>query len=147
MIRLDNLKRSPGSTKNRKRVGRGTATGWGKTAGKGQDGQKARGGSKFGFEGGQMPLQRRIPKRGFNNAQFRTVYNEINLAILELRFEDGAEVTPEILLERKIISKPLDGVKILAHGNISKKLTVKAHKFSKAAAEKINACGGSAEVI
>jgi large subunit ribosomal protein L15 len=146
MIRLDNLKRAPGATKNRKRVGRGTASGWGKTAGKGQDGQKARGGSKFGFEGGQMPLQRRIPKRGFNNP-FKTRYNTVNLKILETRFEDGAEVTPEVLLERRIISQPLDGVKILAHGEITKKLKVRAHKFSKAAKEKIEACGGSAEVI
>ena len=146
MIRLDNLKRAPGATKNRKRVGRGTATGWGKTAGKGQDGQKARGGSKFGFAGGQMPLQRRIPKRGFNNP-FKTDYNTINLKILETRFEDGAEVTPEILLEKKIIAQPRDGVKILAHGEITKKLKIRAHKFSQAAIEKIKACGGSAEVI
>ena len=146
MIRLDNLKRAPGATKNRKRVGRGTASGWGKTAGKGQDGQKARGGSKFGFEGGQMPLQRRIPKRGFQSP-FKTRYNTVNLKILETRFEDGAEVTPEILLEKKIIRQPLDGVKILAHGEITKKLKVRAHKFSQVAMEKIKACGGSAEVI
>ena len=93
-----------------------------------------------------MPLQRRIPKRGFNNP-FKTDYNTINLKILETRFEDGAEVTPEILLEKKIIAQPRDGVKILAHGEITKKLKIRAHKFSQAAIEKIKACGGSAEVI
>jgi large subunit ribosomal protein L15 len=146
MIRLDTLKRSPGSVKARKRVGRGTATGQGKTAGKGQDGQNARGGSKFGFEGGQMPLQRRLPKRGFNNP-FKTDYNTINLAILERNFEDGALISPEVLLECGLNSKPRDGVKVLGHGELTKKLTVKAHKFSKAAQEKIVACGGTVEVI
>ena len=147
MIRLDNLKRAPGSVKERKRVGRGTSSGQGKTAGKGQDGQKARGGTKAnGFEGGQMPLVRRLPKFGFQSP-FRTRYNVVNLRTLEEKFEGGAEVTPEILLERQIIRDPLDGVKILAHGELTKKLTIRAHKFSAGATEKILALGGSAEVI
>lgn len=146
MIKLSNLRRAPGSVKNRKRVGRGTASGQGKTAGKGQDGQKARGGTKFGFEGGQMPLSRRLPKFGFKSP-FPTRYNVINLRTLEQKFEAGAEVTPDVLLERRIIRDPLDGVKILAHGELTKKLTVRAHKFSEGAAQKIKAQGGSAEVI
>jgi len=146
MIKLSNLKRAPGAVKNRKRVGRGTASGQGKTAGKGQDGQKARGGTKFGFEGGQMPLTRRLPKFGFKSP-FRTRYNVINLRTLEAQFEAGSEVTPEILLERRIIRDPLDGVKVLAHGELTKKLVVRAHKFSEGAAQKIKAQGGSAEVI
>lgn len=146
MITLDNLKRAPGSVKKSKRVGRGTASGQGKTAGKGQDGQHARGGTKFGFEGGQMPLQRRLPKRGFQSP-FKTHYNTVNLCTLEERFEAGDEVTPDVLMARRIIREPLDGVKILARGTLTKKLNVKAHKFSGAAMEKIQACGGSAEVI
>lgn len=147
MIRLDNLKRAPGSVKDRKRVGRGTSSGQGKTAGKGQDGQKARGGTKAGgFEGGQMPIHRRLPKFGFKNP-FKTRYNVINLRTLEEKFESGAEVTPEILLERKIIREPQDGVKVLAFGDLTKKLTIRAHKFSDGATKKILALGGSAEVI
>lgn len=146
MIRLSNLKRAPGSVKNRKRAGRGTASGQGKTAGKGQDGQKSRGGTKAKFEGGQMPLARRLPKFGFKSP-FKTRYNEINVRILERSFADGEEVTPEILLEKRLIREPLDGVKVLAHGDLTKKLTVRAHKFSEGAAAKIKAQGGSAEVI
>lgn len=146
-MKLHELKPSPGSTKKRKRLGRGTATGQGKTAGRGQDGQKSRsgGGVRPGFEGGQMPLYRRIPKRGFKNI-FGTVYSEINIETLN-RFEDGTEVTPELLKKTGILKKQLDGVKVLGNGELEKKLTVKAHKFSKTAAEKIEAAGGKAEVI
>ena len=146
-MKLHELKPNPGSSKNRKRLGRGTATGQGKTAGRGQDGQKSRSGGSVrpGFEGGQMPLYRRIPKRGFKNI-FRTVYAEVNVEILN-RFEDETEITPELLKNAGIIRKQLDGVKVLGNGEISKKLTVKAHKFSKTAVEKIEAAGGKVEVI
>jgi len=134
--------------KKRKRVGRGIGSGLGKTAGRGQKGQKARsgGGVRPGFEGGQMPLQRRIPKRGFTNI-FKKDISIVNIEDLEKRFEDGDEVTPEILLEKKVIKKIGDGVKILGNGDISKKLTVKAHAFSKSAVDKIQAAGGKVEVI
>ena len=146
-MKLHELKPNPGSTKNRKRLGRGTATGQGKTAGRGMNGQKSRsgGGVRPGFEGGQMPLYRRIPKRGFTNI-FGTQFAEINVEVLN-KFEDGAEITPELLKSEGIIKKQLDGVKVLGNGELSKKLTVKAHKFSKSAAEKIEAAGGKAEVI
>lgn len=146
-MRLHELKPNPGSTKNRKRLGRGTATGQGKTAGRGMNGQKSRsgGGVRPGFEGGQMPLYRRLPKRGFTNI-FGTQYAEINIEVLN-KFEDGAEITPELLKSEGIIKKQLDGVKVLGNGELSKKLTVKAHKFSKSAVEKIEAAGGKAEVI
>lgn len=146
-MKLHELKPNPGSSKNRKRLGRGTATGQGKTAGRGQDGQKSRSGGSVrpGFEGGQMPLYRRIPKRGFKNI-FRTVYAEVNVEILN-RFEDETEITPELLKDAGIVRKQLDGVKVLGNGEISKKLTVKAHKFSKTAVEKIEAAGGKVEVI
>lgn len=146
-MKLHELKPNPGTCKNRKRLGRGTATGQGKTAGRGQDGQKSRsgGGVRPGFEGGQMPLYRRLPKRGFTNI-FGTVYAEINVETLN-RFEDGTEITPELLKEKKILTKQLDGVKVLGNGEIAKKLTVKAHKFSKKAVEKIEAAGGKVEVI
>ena len=146
-MKLHELKPSPGSSKNRKRLGRGTATGQGKTAGRGMNGQKSRsgGGVRPGFEGGQMPLYRRLPKRGFTNI-FGTQFSEINVEVLN-KFEDGAEVTPEVLKSEGIVKKQLDGVKILGNGELAKKLTVKAHKFSKSAVEKIEAAGGKAEVI
>ncbi len=147
MMKLHELKPNPGSTKNRKRLGRGTATGQGKTAGRGMNGQKSRsgGGVRPGFEGGQMPLYRRLPKRGFTNI-FGTQFAEINVEVLN-KFEDGAEITPELLKSEGILKKQLDGVKILGNGELAKKLTVKAHKFSKSAVEKIEAAGGKAEVI
>ncbi len=146
-MKLHELKPNPGSNKNRKRLGRGTATGQGKTAGRGQDGQKSRSGGSVrpGFEGGQMPLYRRIPKRGFKNI-FKTEYAEVNVETLN-KFEDDTEITPELLKSTGIIRKELDGVKVLGNGEISKKLTVKAHKFSKTAVEKIEAAGGKVEVI
>ncbi len=146
-MKLHELRPNPGSNKNRKRLGRGTASGQGKTGGRGQDGQKSRsgGGVRPGFEGGQMPLYRRLPKRGFTNI-FATEYAEINVEVLN-RFEDGAEITPELLKETGILKRQLDGVKVLGNGEITKKLTVKANKFSKSAVEKIEAAGGKVEVI
>ncbi len=146
-MKLHNLKPSPGSKKNRKRVGRGSGSGQGTTAGRGMNGQNSRsgGGTKPGFEGGQMPLYRRIPKRGFTNI-FKKEYAIVNLETLN-QFDDNEEVTVELLLDNKIIKKELDGVKILGNGELNKKLTVKAHKFSKTAKEKIEAVGGKAEVI
>ncbi|KNF08038.1 50S ribosomal protein L15 [Gottschalkia purinilytica] len=136
-----------GGSKNTKRLGRGTATGQGKTAGRGQKGQKSRsgGGVRPGFEGGQMPLYRRLPKRGFTNI-FATKYVIVNLEDLN-RFDDNTEITPELLIESGLIKKLEDGVKILGNGELNKKLTVKANKFSKSAAEKIEANGGKVEVI
>ena len=146
-MKLHELRPNPGSNKNRKRLGRGTASGQGKTGGRGQDGQKSRsgGGVRPGFEGGQMPLYRRLPKRGFTNI-FATEYAEINVEVLN-RFEDGAEITPELLKQTGILKKQLDGVKVLGNGELTKKLTVKANKFSKSAVEKIEAAGGKVEVI
>ena len=144
---LSNLKPALGSTKNRKRLGRGPGSGNGKTAGKGHKGQNARsgGGVKAGFEGGQMPLQRRLPKRGFTSMN-KKVYVLVNLRDLEL-FEAGSVVDLETLGKAGLINKVGDGVKILADGDFSKALTVKAHKFSKSAIAKIEAAGGKAEVI
>lgn len=146
-MKLYQLSPAEGSTKKPKRKGRGTGSGLGKTAGRGHKGQKSRsgGGVRPGFEGGQMPLTRRIPKRGFTNV-FAKVYSEVNVAQLEV-FEPDTVVTPELLKEKGIIKKINDGVKILGNGDLTKKLTVKAHKFSKAAQEKIEAAGGKAEVI
>ena len=146
-MKLYQLSPAEGSTKKPKRKGRGTGSGLGKTAGRGHKGQKSRsgGGVRPGFEGGQMPLTRRIPKRGFTNV-FAKVYSEVNVAQLEV-FEPDTVVTPELLKEKGIIKKLNDGVKILGEGELNKKLTVKAHKFSKAAQEKIEAAGGKAEVI
>jgi large subunit ribosomal protein L15 len=146
-MKLHNLKPSSGSKKKRKRVGRGTGSGLGTTAGRGMNGQNSRsgGGTKPGFEGGQMPLYRRLPKRGFTNI-FQKEYAIVNLDTLN-QFDDNEEVTVELLLENKIIKKELDGLKILGNGELNKKLTVKAHKFSKTAKEKIEAVGGKAEVI
>jgi large subunit ribosomal protein L15 len=146
-LKLYQLSPAEGSVKKSKRKGRGPGSGLGKTAGRGHKGQKSRsgGGVKPGFEGGQMPLTRRLPKRGFTNI-FAKVYNEVNVAQLEV-FEPDTVVTPELLKEKGIIKKLNDGVKILGEGELNKKLTVKAHKFSKAAQEKIEAAGGKAEVI
>ena len=146
-MKLHELKPAEGSRKVRNRVGRGTSSGNGKTSGRGQKGQKARsgGGVRPGFEGGQTPLFRRLPKRGFTNINAKE-YALVNLDQLNV-FEDGTEVTPELLLETGVISKLNDGVKVLASGAVEKKLTVKAHKFSSSAKEAIEAAGGSVEVI
>mgnify|MGYP001371984706 FL=1 len=144
---LSNLKPAAGSTKNRKRIGRGPGSGTGKTSGKGHKGQNARsgGGVKPGFEGGQMPLQRRLPKRGFTSLN-KKVYALVNLRDLEV-FEAGAVVDVEALGKAGLINEVKDGVKILADGELSKSLTVQAHKFSKSATAKIEAAGGKAEVL
>ena len=146
-MKLNELVKSP-ETKDRKRLGRGQGSGQGKTAGKGEKGQKARSGVsiKPWFEGGQTPLYRRIPKRGFNNKRFRTEFAVINLSDLN-RFENGTEVTPELLIETGIIKKPLCGIKVLANGKLEKRLTVKAHRFSSVAVTKIEELGGTTEVI
>lgn len=147
-MKLHELKPAEGSRKVRNRVGRGTSSGNGKTAGRGQKGQKARsgGGVRLGFEGGQNPLFRRLPKRGFNNIN-RKEYAIVNLDVLNERFEDGAEVTPAALIEAGVIKNEKSGVKILGNGELTKKLNVKAAKFSKSAEEAITAAGGSIEVI
>lgn len=148
MMKLHELSPAPGSVKERKRIGRGAASGQGKTAGKGHKGQKARSGSgaHIGFEGGQMPLQRRIPKRGFNNI-FAKEIATVNVAAIDKKFEDGATVTIEALVETGLVKKALDGVKVLGQGEITKKLTVQANAFSASAKAKIEAAGGKAEVI
>ncbi len=145
---LDNLKPAKGATQSRKRVGRGPGSGLGKTAGRGEKGQKSRSGfaRRPGFEGGQMPLHRRVPKRGFTNARFRKEYAELNLEKLET-LEAGSIVTPEVMLRRGLIHKLKDGVKVLAKGTLSKPLTVRAHRFSARAQELIAAAGGKAELI
>lgn len=144
---LSNLKPALGSTKTRKRLGRGAGSGLGKTAGKGHKGQKARSGGsiKAGFEGGQMPLQRRLPKRGFTSLD-KKVYSLVNLRDLEL-FEAGSVIDIEALALAGLVNKVIDGVKILGDGTLTKALTVKAHKFSKSAQEKIEAAGGKVEVL
>lgn len=146
-MKLHELRPAEGARKAPKRVGRGTGSGLGRNAGKGEKGQKARagGGVRPGFEGGQMPLYRRLPKRGFTNI-FAKEYSEINVERLNI-FEDGTEVTPELLLEKGIVKKAKNGVKVLGNGELQKRLTVKAAKFTKAAAEKIEAAGGKVEVI
>ena len=146
-MKLHELKAVPGATRAPKRKGRGTATGQGKTAGRGMNGQKSRSGGhvKLGFEGGQMPLYRRIPKRGFTNI-FGTEYTAINVETLN-KFEANTVVTPELLKENGVVKQVKDGIKILGNGNLDKALTVQAHKFSKSAVEKIEAAGGKAEVI
>lgn len=133
------------SNQKRKRVGRGMSSGSGKTSGRGQKGQKARSKVRVGFEGGQTPLFQRLPKRGFTNIN-RKEYAIINLDVLN-RFEDGAEITPELLIEKGIVKNIKSGVKVLADGAIEKKVTVKAHKFSAAAKEAIEAAGGKTEVL
>lgn len=147
-MKLHELRYNEGSIKDSKRVGRGTSSGHGKTSGRGQKGQNSRsgGGVRPGFEGGQNPLFRRVPKRGFNNYNFRVRYAVINVSDLN-RFADGTEVTPELLKEIGLVKKQLDGIKVLGNGNLDKKLTVKATIFSKTAKEKIEKSGGKAEVI
>jgi len=146
-MELHNLSPKAGSTKDRKRVGRGPGSGNGKTAGKGHKGQLSRSGHshKRNFEGGQMPLVRRMPKRGFTNI-FRKEYVIVNVGQLE-RFPAGSDITPDLLLAEGVISRLRDGVKILGDGAITRKLTVRAHKFSKKAQELIQAAGGTCEVI
>ena len=146
-MKLHELKSVEGSRKAQKRVGRGTGSGLGKTSGKGQKGQKSRsgGGVKPGFEGGQMPLYRRLPKRGFTNIFAKQIV-EVNVERLNI-FEIGTEVTEALLKERGVVSKTLDGVKILGNGELTKSLTVKVSRFSKSAQEKIEAAGGKVEVI
>ena len=146
-MKLHELTPAAGSTTAPKRLGRGSGSGLGKTSGKGHKGAKARsgGGKRPGFEGGQMPLYRRVPKRGFTNV-FGTEYACVNVERLEV-FNDGDVVTVDELLAKKIIRKPLDGVKIMGDGELTKKLTVKAAKFTASAKEKIEALGGKAEVV
>ncbi len=146
-MKLHELAPAAGSKKDVKRIGRGPASGQGKTAGKGHKGQKARAGRGMrpGFEGGQMPLQRRLPKRGFNNI-FAKEITAVNVSALNV-FEDGAVVDVEALINAGLVKKALDGVKVLGNGEISKKLTVKANAFSASAQQKIEAAGGKAEVI
>ncbi|MCX4248832.1 MAG: 50S ribosomal protein L15 [Bacilli bacterium] len=146
-MKLNNLEKSP-ETKTRKRVGRGPGSGMGKTSTRGENGQKSRSGASISawFEGGQTPLYRRVPKRGFNNKRFATVYATINLSDLN-RFNDGDTVTPEVLFERGIVKKQLAGIKVLANGTLEKKVNVKAHRFSSKAVTKIEEKGGTAEVI
>ena len=146
-MKLHDLSPAAGSTKARKRIGRGPASGQGKTAGKGHKGQLARAGRgmRAGFEGGQMPLQRRLPKRGFNNRN-RVDYAEVNVSVLN-RFEDGAVVDVQTFIDEKIVKDVLGGIKILGRGELNKKLTVKANAFSETAKQKIEACGGTCEVI
>ncbi|MCC2866071.1 50S ribosomal protein L15 [Anaerovorax odorimutans] len=146
-MKLHELKAAPGATKASKRKGRGTATGQGKTAGRGMNGQNSRsgGGTRPGFEGGQMPLYRRIPKRGFTNI-WATEYTVLNVDDLN-RFDAGTVVTPALLEEVGLVKQVKDGIKILGNGNLDKNITVQAHKFSKTAIEKIESAGGKAEVI
>jgi len=146
-VRLHELTRVPGATKEGKRKGRGVGTGNGKTGGRGHKGQNARsgGGVRPGFEGGQMPLHRRLPKRGFVNI-FAKEYAIVNLSALDA-FEDGAVIDAAILLEKGLISKMLSGLKVLGNGDISKKVTVKVSKISKSAKEKIEKAGGKVEVV
>jgi len=146
-VKLEELKSPPGANKRVKRVGRGTGSGHGKTSTRGHKGQKARsgGGVRPGFEGGQMPLQRRLPKRGFTNI-FKKEYAIVNIRELN-SFEDGSEINPEVLLNAGLINSTKDGVKILGDGELEKKLTVRAHKISRQAEEKITARGGRVEVI
>jgi large subunit ribosomal protein L15 len=146
-MELHNLKPTPGSTHAKKRVGRGVGSGTGKTAGTGHKGQNSRsgGGTRLGFEGGQTPWFKRIPKRGFTN-HFRKEFAIVNVSELN-RYEDGTVVTPELLLKDRLIRKYLDGVKVLGNGEIAKKLTVQANKFTGSAVAKIEAAGGTIEVI
>lgn len=147
-MRIHELKPAPGSKTSPKRVGRGIGSGLGKTAGKGHKGQKARsgGGKSPYFEGGQTPLQRRLPKRGFSNAVFRRVYAEVNIEDLN-RFAPDSVITPELLRESGLVKQMYDGVKILGNGELKHALTVRAHGFSKSAAAKIEKAGGKVEVI
>jgi large subunit ribosomal protein L15 len=145
---LNNLRPPKGMKHPKKRIGRGQGSGNGKTAGRGHKGAKSRSGFKFkrGFEGGQMPLHRRVPKRGFHNP-FRVEYEVVNLDLLAAKFDAGTVVTPELLREQGLVAGGKSPIKILARGDISKKLTVRAHKFSGKASEKLQAAGGNAELI
>jgi len=149
-LKLNNLKPNPGAVREKKRVGRGHGSGHGKTSGRGQKGQTARsgwkGGTRPGFEGGQTPLYMRFPKRGFSNAPFKKEYAVINVGDLNEAFEEGTEITPELLKKAGLVKKRLP-VKVLGDGELTKKFTVKAHKFSSSAKEKIEAAGGSWEEI
>ncbi len=147
-LSLNNLHPAPGSTHKKKRIGRGPGSGTGKTAGKGHKGQKSRSGysSKRGFEGGQMPLQRRLPKRGFTNI-FKKEWIEISLAKIEESFQSGDVVTPEVLHDRGLIKKAKHDLVILGTGEVSKSLNISAHRFTKTAKEKIEKAGGTATVI
>lgn len=147
-MKLHELSPNEGAVKSKKRVGRGIGSGLGKTSGKGHKGQNARsgGGVRPGFEGGQLPLFRRLSKRGFNNYEFRTVYSTVNVSDLN-RFEDGTVVDTALLKEVGLIKKELDGVKVLGSGELTKKLTVKANAFTKSAQDKIETIGGKTEVI
>ena len=146
-MELNNLNKTPGS-KPRKRVGRGPGSGLGKTSGRGENGQKSRSGASIPavFEGGQSPLFRRLHKRGFSNAKFKTRYATINVGDLNC-FKDGDVVTPELLKEKGIIKKSLSGIKVLGDGKLEKKLTIKAHRFTSSALDKIEKSGSKAEVI
>ena len=147
-MKLHELSPAEGSKKSARRVGRGHGSGWGKTAGKGHKGQKARsgGGVRPGFEGGQMPLQRRIPKRGFNNIFAKKVVT-VNLSTLNRKFEDGSDVTVESLVAAGVLKNSFDAVKVLGNGKIEKKLNVKVSAYSESAKAAIEAAGGKAEVI
>ena len=147
-MKLNELMQNNGARTERRRVGRGPGSGLGKTSGKGEKGQKARSGVSIPatFEGGQLPLYRRLPKRGFSNAQFKIKYAIINVCDLN-RFDDGAVVTPEILHDAGLLKNQLDGVKVLGNGTLEKKLTIKANKFSKEAVNKIEKSGSTLEVI
>ena len=147
-MKLHELEKNIGATHAKKRVGRGSGSGLGKTSGRGQKGQKARSGGSINpvFEGGQLPLYRRLPKRGFTNGKFRTRYAVINLSDLNV-FEDGTVVTPALLKETGVIKNQLDGIKVLSNGKLERKLTIQAHKFSTTALEKIEESGSKAEVI
>ena len=147
-MKLNELNRAPEAKAN-KRVGRGPGSGLGKTSGRGQKGQKSRSGVSISawFQGGQTPLYRRVPKRGFNNARYRVEYATINLSDLNKFFNDGDTVTPELLKEKGIIKQQLFGIKVLGNGELEKKLTIKANRFSSSAVTKIESAGGKAEVI
>ncbi len=147
-MKLNELQKNPGATHRKKIVGRGRGSGLGKTSGRGEKGQNARsgGGVRMVFEGGQTPLYRRLPKRGFDNARFAIRYATINVEDLN-KFENGTVVTPELLKETGLIKKQLAGIKVLGNGELKKKLTVKAHKFSTSAKEKIEASGSKIEVM
>ena len=147
-MKLHELEKNIGATHSKKRVGRGSGSGLGKTSGKGHKGQKARSGGSINpvFEGGQLPLYRRIPKRGFSNAMFKTEYAIVNVEDLN-NFEDGTVVSPALLRETGMVKNQLSGIKVLGEGKLEKKLTIQAHKFSKSALEKIKESGSTIEVI
>ena len=147
-MKLNELKKNEGATFRKKIVGRGSGSGLGKTSGRGQKGQNARSGGGVSpvFEGGQLPLYRRLPKRGFSNHDFKTVYAVINVSDLNV-FNDGDVVTPALLKEKGIVKKQLDGIKVLGNGTLDKKLTIQAHRFSSSALRKIEESGSKAEVI